>query len=141
MEDDAARARALTLLRVQGGQAAKRDELAEKRQAGLVTDAKSLFDTLRKDGSAVKDRRLRLEMNLLKGIRNMEFRWIRSEMVISDELTKDVPEEVHDDRPRVVHPLGPELPANHLAHAPLETPVETRPARRAPSRATRHRRR
>lgn len=73
----------------------RRDELAEKRRGAIVTDAKSLFDTLRKDGSAVKDRRLRLEMNILKNIPNLEFRWVRSEMLIADELTKGVSGEIH----------------------------------------------
>lgn len=74
---------------------ARRDELAEKRKAVMVTDAISLFDALRKDGSAVKDRRLRLELDILKNIKNIEFRWVPSEMVIAGELTKEVPEEVH----------------------------------------------
>jgi hypothetical protein len=75
---------------------AGRDEIAERRTAALVTDARSLYDSLMKDNSSVKDRRLRLEMSILKGIRNIVFKWVRSEQMIADELTKEVPEEVHD---------------------------------------------
>ena len=41
-EEDAERSRALTLLRVQGGQAAKRDELAEARAAAAAHHQKAL---------------------------------------------------------------------------------------------------
>ena len=61
----------------------------------IVTDARSLYDSLRKDGSAVKDRRLRLELNILKNMKNTTFRWIRSEQMTADQLTKEVGEEIH----------------------------------------------
>ncbi len=73
-----------------------RDEAAEKIPGLLITDARSLYDSLCKDGSAVRDRRLRLEMNIIKDLRNVDVRWIRSEMMIADGLTKDVSEEIWD---------------------------------------------
>jgi len=69
----------------------------EERIAGiLVTDARSLHDSLRKEGGAVRDRRLRLELNLIKCIPNLAVKWVKSEQMIADELTKEVSEEIHE---------------------------------------------
>ena len=73
-----------------------RDEAAESIPGALVTDARSLYDSLHKEGSSVKDRRIRLELNLVRGLQNVQVRWIHSEQMIADELTKEVSEEIHD---------------------------------------------
>jgi hypothetical protein len=74
---------------------ATREACADSIPAVLVTDARSLFDNLKKDGGTVKDRRLRLEMNLIRGLNNTVVRWVNSEAMIADELTKEISEESH----------------------------------------------
>jgi hypothetical protein len=73
-----------------------REECANAIPAVLVTDARSLFDNLKKDGGTVKDRRLRLELNLIRGLENCMVRWLNSEMMVADELTKTISEESHE---------------------------------------------
>jgi hypothetical protein len=71
-------------------------EKCEIRIPGLLgTDARALHDNLRKEGGAVRDRRLRLELNLVRSLPNVAVKWIRSEMMVADELTKELTEEIH----------------------------------------------
>ncbi len=68
----------------------------------MVTDARSLHDCLGKETGATRDRRLRLEVNLIRSTANLRARWISSEQMIADHLTKEVGQEVHDYAREVV---------------------------------------
>lgn len=73
----------------------KRDGAAAFIPGVLVTDARALYENLRKEGGAVRDRRPRLELILIRNIPNLRVKWIRSEMTTADEPTKKVSEEIH----------------------------------------------
>ena len=107
---------------------ARRDELAETIPLIAVTDARSLHDHLVKDASSSKDRRLRLEVNIIKSIPRLQIRWVRSEMMTADHLTKEVGPEI-SNYARVVRDAGlwtlgldPRAPAS-TRQRPLEPPV------------------
>ncbi len=72
-----------------------RDELATNIPAALTTDARSLHDSLTKEGSALRNRRLHLECSTIQGMENCKPIWIPNEIMFADEVTKDVPDEVH----------------------------------------------
>lgn len=112
---------------------ATRDECSESIPAGLVTDARSLFDGLQREGAATKDRRLRLEFNLIRDMRNCKVIWIHSEQMVADELTKEVPEEVHAyaklvrDSGRWCLGVDPRAPPSRRGRAlepPSDSPIE-----------------
>ena len=60
-----------------------------------VTDCKSLYDHLSKQGSApADDRRLQLDIQILRDMienTNMTIRWVATQQMIADGLTKNIP--------------------------------------------------
>jgi hypothetical protein len=109
----------------------RREELAAKIQAAVVTDAKSLHDHLKKEGSSSKDRRIRLEINIIRSTAALQVRWVRSEMMIADHLTKEVPLEIMEYARTVCSTcrwtlgIDPRAPAPRKGR-PLEVPGRAR---------------
>lgn len=73
-----------------------REEYAEMIDAAVVTDARSLYEAVVKEGTGVKDKRVRLEVNLIKQTKNLKVRWTRSEQMVADHLTKEVSGEIEN---------------------------------------------
>ena len=63
---------------------------AMKRAAMLVTDCKSLYDTITKERVLLSDRRLSLESAILRCElkHNFTTKWVKSEQQLADILTK-----------------------------------------------------
>ena len=71
-------------------------ECAARIPGVAVTDCKSLFDVIATDLPKVADRRLALECMILKGLENVTFKWVPSQQMLADALTKDVGFEILD---------------------------------------------
>jgi len=67
---------------------------ADRIPALAITDCRSLYDVAGTDLPRVSDRRLALECTILKEIKNLTFKWVPSQQMFADALTKETHGEV-----------------------------------------------